>query len=31
VRAIWSWDGVAEAVLAASGGRLDQLAPVPSG
>ncbi len=31
VRAIWSWDGVAQAVLAASDGRLEELAPVPSG
>lgn len=30
VRANWSWDGVARSVLAASDGRLEELAPVPS-
>lgn len=31
VRARWSWDGVATAVIAASAGRLEDLANVPSG
>jgi hypothetical protein len=31
VRARWSWEGVAESVLAASAGELDRLDPVPSG
>ena len=29
-RRLWSWEGVARDVLAASGGRLGELAPVPS-
>jgi glycosyltransferase involved in cell wall biosynthesis len=31
VRSRWSWEGVAEAVLAASDGALERLDPVPSG